>query len=185
VSRSLVLPLALAALLAASAHAQQQPSDILQKMYDAPLKRMYDDPMKKYRPDTSPPPTAPLPQIYPNNPLIPGGQPQAPRTFNQLPSAPPVAPTLPPGMVAGGKPYGDRPPLDPRFRHMDANNDGQISREEYLRSNMQRAPAVPTTGALQGSVLQRRFDSRFKGADVNHDGQISRDEYDSTLNPRF
>ena len=186
-AHSTVLPFVVfAALIAAPAYAQQTPNDALQKMYDAPLKRMYDDPMKKYYADPAPMPQPPKPpQIYPSNPLIPGGQPRSPRTFNQQPSGSTTQPQLPPGMVAGGMPYGSQPTLDPRFRHMDSNNDGQISHDEYLRSQMQRAPFNPAYNDLQGGSLQRRYDSRFRGADANRDGHITRDEYDSSLNPRF
>jgi hypothetical protein len=184
VSRSTVLPLALAILIAAPAYAQT-PNDALQKMYDAPLKRMYDDPMKKYYTEPAQPSMPKPPQIYPNNPLIPGGQPQPMRTFNQGSSGAAAQPNLPPGMVTGGMPYGSQPPLDPRFRRMDSNNDGRITREEYLRSQMQRTPVNPSYNDLEAGSLQRRYDSRFRGADANHDGRITRDEYDSSLNPRF
>ena len=187
--RCRILPLALTAFIAAPALAQQPgtPNDPLQRMYDAPLKRYFsnEDPLKKYMPSQKPSPFATRPpSIYPDNPLIPGGQPQAPRTFNQQ-AAPAPLPQLPPGMVTGQQPYGSQPAYDPRFRHMDANNDGQISRDEYTRNQMQRAPTNPSVRDLQAGSLQRRFDGRFGAADANRNGRIDRNEYDAAPNPRF
>lgn len=183
-SRLHLLSAFVVALVAAPAAAQQSP-DPLRKFYGEPYKQLYQDPMKKYLPNPTPPGLAPLPPIYPDNPLIQGGQTRAPRTFNQARPAPGAAPELPPGMVTGTQPYGNLPDYDPRFRHYDANNDGQLSRDEYLRSQMQRAPANPSVGDLRANSLRRRFDSRFAGADANRDGRVSRQEYDSVLNPRF
>jgi hypothetical protein len=179
-----LLPALIVALAAAPALAQQSP-DPLQKFYGEPLKRLYEDPMKKYFPDPTPPGLRPPPSAYPSNPLIPGGQPRAPRTFNQSRSAPGTAPELPPGMVTGAQPYGNQPEYDSRFRHFDANNDGQLSRDEYLRSNMQRAPVNPSVRDLGSDSLRRRFDSRFAGTDANRDGRVTRQEYDAARNPRF
>jgi hypothetical protein len=185
-----VLPLALTALLAAPALAQQPatPNDPLQRMYDAPLKRYFgnEDPLKRYLPNQKPTPfEAKPPSVYPDNPLIPGGQPRAPRTFNQQAAPAARQPQLPPGMVTGAQPNGTQPTFDPRFRHLDANNDGQISRDEYLTSRMQRAPVNPSVRDLQAGSLQRRFDSRFGAADANRNGRIDRNEYDAATNPRF
>jgi hypothetical protein len=187
--RSRILPFAMIAFMAAPALAQRPgtPNDPLQRMYDAPLKRYFsnEDPLKKYMPTQKPSPfQQKLPSIYPDNPLVPGGQPQAPRTFNQQ-SAPEALPQLPPGMVTGAQPYGSQPAYDPRFRHFDANNDGQISRDEYVRTQMQRAPANPSVGALGAGSLQRRFDSRFGAADTNRNGRIDPNEYGAASNPRF
>jgi len=68
---------------------------------------------------------------------------------------------------------------------MDANNDGQISRDEYLRNQMQRAPVNPSVRDLQAGSLQRRFDGRFGAADTNRNGRIDPNEYMGASNPRF
>jgi hypothetical protein len=169
---------------APGAPSDAQRRDSLQRMYEAPLRKMYEDPLKKMFPD----PTSPFgkaPQIYGANPLIPGGQPTAPRTMNEPPAAVPAQPPLPPGMITGAKPYGEQDAFDPRFRRFDANNDGQLTRDEYSRMQMLRAPANPAYADTQRGSLQRRFDSRFGAADSNRNGRLDRNEYNSATNPRF
>jgi hypothetical protein len=164
--------------------------DAVQRMYDAPLKRMYDDPLRRLYPDTSKMPgfDNAVRSLYGRNPLIPGGQSQAPRTINEpRPDAPPPPP-LPPGGIDAANPAGNVPPFDAQFRRFDLNGDGAITRGEYVNSNMQRAPAVgPAAGARRES-LSRRFDSRFRNADANRDRVVTRPEYDAVQgnrNPRF
>jgi hypothetical protein len=169
---------------APGAPADAQRRDSLQRMYDAPLRRMYEDPLRKIYPDTSSP-FGKAPQIYGSNPLIPGGQPTAPTTMNAPPPAVPAAPPLPPGMITGDKPYGEQDTFDPRFRRFDANNDGQLSRDEYQRMQMLRAPSYPAYADTQRGSLQRRFDNRFGAADTNRNGRLDRQEYNGATNPRF
>jgi hypothetical protein len=193
-SRRILLSIMLAGLFAAPAFAQtrssppapaqSQRNDPLQRMYDAPLRKLYEDPLKKMYPEPGSP-FGRAPSIYGANPLIPGGQPTAPTTMNAAPPAAPAAPPLPPGMVTGEKPYGEQDAFDPRFRRLDANNDGQLGRDEYLRMQMQRAPAHPAYADTQRGSLQRRFENRFGAADTNRNGRIDRQEYDRARNPRF
>jgi hypothetical protein len=160
------------------APAQSQRSDPLQRMYDAPLRKLYEDPLKKMYPEPGSPFGKP-PSIYGANPLIPGGQPTAPTTMNAPPPAVPPSPPLPLGMITGEKPYGEQDAFDPRFRRFDANNDGQLSREEYARMQNLRAPANPAYADTQRGSLQRRLNDRFGAADANRNGRIDRREYDA------
>jgi len=188
----LILPLGLAcaALLAAEpafSQSQLPTPESIQRMYDAPVKRLYEDPMAKYNPPTSS--ADPARNLYGRNPMIPGGAPTAPHTYNEsAPTGGTAAGLLPPNARAGAAaaaPSGDDAAAEARFRRLDLDNNGKITRDEYVNSQMMRAPGSGLAAQARRESLGRRFDSRFGGADRNHDGRITPDEYVGASNPRF
>jgi hypothetical protein len=185
----LPLGLACAAMLAAgSAVAQSQlpTPESIQKMYDAPVNRLYGDPMRKYDPSTGY--ADPARNLYGRNPMVPGGAPTAPHTYNEsAPNGGLPADLFPPNARAGAAraPSGADAAADARFRRFDLDRNGAITRDEFVNSQMMRAPGTGLAVQARRESLQRRFDSRFGGADRNHDGRITPDEYLGATNPRF
>jgi hypothetical protein len=163
--------LALATLPAEPAFAQAAPGqgpDILEQQRQATIKRLYGDPLTRIRPVPPSPTDQAVRGLYRN----------------------PVAPEASLGAVAAPAPataVPASPAPDQRFARMDRDRDGTVSREEYLDSQMRRAPLAGEQGAggPRREALARRFGSRFGGADANRDGRISPDEYTGAQNPRF
>jgi hypothetical protein len=67
---------------------------------------------------------------------------------------------------------------------LDTNQDGFVSREEYMRDH-QRGATVGDIGTQRYMQRYHRFDSRFRAADRDRDGRLSPDEIDAMQGRRF
>ena len=89
----------------------------------------------------------------------------------KLPSAP-VAPTAP------------APAFDPGVARLDSDNDGAVSRDEYVRGN-DRQFGTGGAGSARQRVFRERLSSQFGNADLNRDGKVSPEELQSIPGTRF
>ncbi len=89
----------------------------------------------------------------------------------KLPSAP-AAPTAP------------APAFDPGIARLDSNNDGVVSRDEYVRGN-NRQFGTGAAGSARERVYRERLSSQFGNADQNRDGKVSPEELQGIPGARF
>jgi hypothetical protein len=89
----------------------------------------------------------------------------------KLPQAP-VAPTAP------------APAFDPGVARLDTNNDGAVSREEYVRGN-DRQFGTGGAGSARQRLYRERLSSQFGNADLNRDGMVSPEELQGIPGTRF
>jgi hypothetical protein len=76
------------------------------------------------------------------------------------------------------------PPVFDRYVRIDANGDGEISRQEYMRGNA-RFITVGPRGDARRRAYTLRLRSRFRGVDRNNDGRITPQELEGLQNLRF
>lgn len=86
-----------------------------------------------------------------------------------------------PGEPKAAKPSA--PTFDPGVSRLDADGDGLVSRDEYVRGN-DRLPPIGTGPARQRGYRQR-LKSQFGYADQNGDGKVSPQELQSVRGARF
>jgi hypothetical protein len=86
-----------------------------------------------------------------------------------------------PGEPKAAKPSA--PTFDPGVSRLDADGDGLVSRDEYVRGN-DRLPPIGTGPARQRGYRQR-LKSQFGYADQNGDGKASPQELQSVRGARF
>jgi Ca2+-binding EF-hand superfamily protein len=83
---------------------------------------------------------------------------------------------VPNAVAAGGQKVGQKKPAKPdpvtaAFKKSDANNDGQLSRDEFTKFMEQRKPKA------EGLVKDKKVNALFDVLDVDQNGSLSLDEF--------
>lgn len=76
------------------------------------------------------------------------------------------------------------PTFDPGVSRLDADGDGLVSRDEYIRGN-ERGFAIGGANPTRQRVYRQKLKSRFGYADQNRDGKVSPEELRSLPGARF
>lgn len=72
----------------------------------------------------------------------------------------------------GGKGKGARPNPEAVFQKMDANNDGIVTKDEFIANHEAHAKA-----AGREAPPKEEIEKRFAAMDTNGDGQLTKDEF--------
>ena len=109
------------------------------------------------------------------------------------PPPPPADGSQPPPPPGHG--HGRRPPpsADMFFKRFDANKDGVVTYDEFVKGHANPPPPPPPPADSNGKdspppppppMTEDQLKERFNSLDANGDGQITRDEYEAAIKRR-